>query len=201
MAREQDVGIDDLLGAPAEGEPEPDPQSEPEPARSWRTRLWWTALVAAAVAGAAYVVSLPLGLKIPYILLFAGCFALLAVRRAVRAVAAPRMTVGVRPPAPVDPRIDPTRVPDGIELALGRWNNRLSASERDPQRFLSVVRPRLAEIAEERLRQRHGVSRADDPQRARQLMGERLWTFLFAPLTGVPNPRELADVVEDMEKL
>ncbi|NJC70251.1 hypothetical protein HC031_11090 [Planosporangium thailandense] len=197
MARERDVGIDDLLGAPAEGEAEPQPGT----GRPVRSRRWWTALVAAVVSGAAYVVSLPLGLKIPYILLFSGCFALLAVRRAVRAVAAPRMTIGTDRPSPVAARIDPTRVPDGIELALGRWDTRLSESERDPKRFMSIVRPRLAEIADERLRQRHGVSRVDDPARARQLMGERLWTFLFSPLGAVPNPRELADVVEDMEKL
>jgi hypothetical protein len=51
------------------------------------------------------------------------------------------------------------------------------------------------------LRQRHGVSRADDPRRARELMGERLWMFLFSPLASTPNPRELAAVVDDMEKL
>jgi hypothetical protein len=116
-------------------------------------------------------------------------------------VEAPRLTIGAEHLEPVTARIDPTQVADGIQLALGRWDSRLSWSERDPQRFMSVVRPRLADIADERLRQRHGVSRADDPRRARELMGERLWMFLFSPLASTPNPRELAAVVDDMEKL
>ena len=56
-------------------------------------------------------------------------------------------------------------------------------------------------LADERLRQRHGISRTGDPRRARELMGERLWAFLYAPPARPPNPRELAAVVEDMERL
>jgi hypothetical protein len=200
MARERDVSIDDLLGDPADGE------ADARPAQSGRTAtfgsgLFWAALVAAIGAGAAYVVLLPMGLKIPYILLFSVFFALLALRRALRVVTAPRLTIGAEPPSPVTTRIDPTQVADGMQLALDRWNTRLSWSERDPQQFMSVVRPRLADIADERLRQRHGLTRAEDARRARELMGERLWTFLFSPLASVPNPRELAAVVDDMEKL
>jgi hypothetical protein len=196
MARERDASIDELLGDAADGEPE---------ARHERPRrgsgLLRVALIAAAVAGAAYVVSLPVGLKIPYILLFAVFFALLALRRAVRVVEAPRMPTGAEPPSTVAAHVDPTRVADGLQLALDRWDSRLASAERDPQRFMSVVRPRLADIADERLRQRHGLRRAEDPWRARELMGERLWTFLFSPTAGAPNRAELAAVVDDMEKL
>jgi hypothetical protein len=197
MALERDVGIDDLLGGMAEGGPE----SRPEPAATVRSGLLRAAVIAAGIAGAAYVVSIPMGLKIPYILLFSVFFALLVLRRALTAVQAPRMTIGAEPPEPATARIDPIRVADGIQLALGRWVTRLSWSERDPQRFLSVVRPRLAELADERLRQRHGVSRAEDPVRARELMGERLWMFLFSPSASAPSPRELAVMVDEMEKL
>jgi hypothetical protein len=200
MVRERDVSIDDLLGDPADRETEARPAPS-EPTAAFGSGLFWMALVAAIGAGAVYVVLLPMGLKIPYILLFSVFFALLALRRALRVVEAPRLTIGAEHLEPVTARIDPTQVADGIQLALGRWDSRLSWSERDPQRFMSVVRPRLADIADERLRQRHGVSRADDPRRARELMGERLWMFLFSPLASTPNPRELAAVVDDMEKL
>ncbi|HEV7964655.1 MAG TPA: hypothetical protein VGP57_19080 [Actinoplanes sp.] len=202
MARERDVSIDDLLGRPADADAEGEARpARPEPAATLASGLFWAGMVAAIVAGAVYVVLMPVGLKVPYILLFSVFFALLALRRAVRVVEAPRLTVGAPTGSPAATRIDPTRVADGVQLALGRWNTRLSWSERDPRQFMAIVRPRLAEIAEERLRQRHGVTRATDPRRARELMGERLWTFLFEPLSRTPNPRELAAVVDDMEKL
>jgi hypothetical protein len=111
------------------------------------------------------------------------------------------MRLAVAPDRPPGARIDPTEVPDGIQLALGRWDARLSWSERDPPRFMSAVRSRMAEIVDERLRQHHGCTATSDPRRARELMGERLWTFLFSPLARTPNPGELAAVVDDMEKL
>ncbi|GAA1816271.1 hypothetical protein HC028_10200 [Planosporangium flavigriseum] len=193
MAPERDVGIDELLGVPADAE------VEVRPAKAATLGPLRAAGIALIIAGAAYAVLLAAGFKIPYILLFAMSFALLILWRALRVVEAPRLSVGA-PPRPAA-RIDPTQVADGMQLALGRWETRLSWSEQDPQRFIADVRPRLADIADERLRQRHGVTRADDPWRARELMGERLWTFLFAPLASAPNPRELAAVVDDMEKL
>ncbi|GII24133.1 hypothetical protein [Planosporangium mesophilum] len=200
MARERVVGIDELLGGEPEPEGPPRP-ARPEPAGTLASGLFWTVVVAAITAGAAYVVLAATGVKVPYVLLFSLFCALLALRRAIRTVEAPKLTVGA-PAGSSDPaRIDPTRVADGMELALARWDTRLGWSERDPHRFMSVVRPRLADIAEERLRQRHGVTRDTDPRRARQLLGERLWTFLFEPLTRIPNPRELAAVVDDVEKL
>jgi hypothetical protein len=162
-------------------------------------QLFFSVLVAALCAAAVDVVLLPLGVRVPYLLLFSVFFALVVLRRALRRVSAPRMRTGAMP-AP-GARIDPTEVPDGIQLAVGRWDARLSWSDRDPPRFMSAVRSRMAEIVEERLRQHHGFTAASDPRRARELMGERLWTFLFSPLARTPNPGELAAVVDDMEKL
>jgi hypothetical protein len=201
MAREEEelASIDELLATTDEGEA----QAAAPPRRStFVSRLFRSALIAVICAGAAYVVLRPLGIKVPYILLFAGFLALLAMWRALRAVTPTRrLTVGAVPVAPVIGGVDPDELADGIQLAVGRWDTRLSWTERDPQRFVSAVRPRLAEMAEERLRQRRGVDPYADPRRARELMGERLWAFLYAPLAQNPNPRELAAVVDDMEKL
>ncbi len=196
--------IDELLAADAEAEGEGEGEADaagPGRGATLARRLLWSAVLAAICAAALYVVLLPLGFKVPYPLLFSGFLALVVLRRALREVAAPVLRLGAMPAAVRDTRIDPTEVPDGIQLALDRWKARLSLIERDPSRFMSNVRPRLAEIVDERLRQRHGVSRVSDPRRARELMGERLWMLLFSPLARAPNPGELAAVVDDMEKI
>jgi hypothetical protein len=207
MIRDRDEGedlasIDELLAAAAG----PDLDADLDVPGSGRgaalvRQLFFSVLVAVLCAGAVDVVLLPLGVKVPYLLLFSVFFALVVLRRALRWVAAPKMRMGVMPALAPGARIDSTEVPDGIQFALGRWDARLSWSDRDPPRFMSAVRSRMAEIVEERLRQHHGFTAAGDPRRARELMGERLWTFLFSPLARTPNPGELAAVVDDMEKL
>jgi hypothetical protein len=196
------ASIDELLAADAG----PDLETDVDAPGSGRgaavaRQVFRAVLVAALCAGALDVVLLPLGVKVPYPLLFSFFFALVVLRRALRQVAAPRLRLGAVPTTAPGTRIDPTDLPDGMQLALGRWDARLSWSERDPPRFNTAVRSRMAEIVEERLRQHHGFTAASDPRRAGELMGERLWTFLFSPLARTPNPGELAAVVDDMEKL
>lgn len=207
MLHDRDEGvdlasIDELLAADAG----PDLETAVDAPGSGRgaavfRQVFRAVLVAALCAGALDVVLLPLGVKVPYPLLFSVFFALVVLRRALRQVAAPRLRLDAVPTTAPGTRIDPTDLPDGMQLALGRWDARLSWSERDPPRFNTAVRSRMAEIVEERLRQHHGFTAASDPRRARELMGERLWTFLFSPLARTPNPGELAAVVDDMEKL
>jgi hypothetical protein len=207
MIRDRDDGeelasIDELLAADAGPDLEPD-LDVPGSGRgaAIARQLFVSVLVAALCAAAVDVVLLPLGVKVPYPLLLSVFFALVVLRRALRRVAAPRMRTGALAALAPSARIDPTEVPDGIQLAVGRWDARLSWSDRDPPRFMSAVRSRMAEIVEERLRQHHGCTSTSDPRRARELMGERLWAFLFSPLARTPNPGELAAVVDDMEKL
>lgn len=194
------ASIDDLLGGGREPEPAPDPVVVPAGARSagWVLRA---AAIAMAAAGAVYVVLIPVGYRIAYPLLCAGFFALAAVRRALGAVRWHRLRLGTVPAAPALGGVDPDEMADGVKLAVARWEMRLSWTVRDAGRYESVVRDRLAEIADERLRQRHGVTRASDPRRAREIMGERVWTFVYSPLARPPNRRELAAVVDDMEKI
>jgi hypothetical protein len=92
-------------------------------------------------------------------------------------------------------------VPDGLMLAIARWDNMMDWSHTDAARFNRKVRPRLAEVVDERLRQRHGVDRATDPARARAVLGDPLWTFVTTPSRRPPNPRELEQIVSALEKL
>lgn len=143
------------------------------------------------------------GVAVPYALAFTAALAVLVLRRLVRLVAAP-------PP----PRAALTRTStldddgtyqwgsgDGLRFAVGRWESRLEWGHDSADRFARGLQPRLAEIVDERLRLRHGVSRASDPVRARQLLGEPLWTFLQGPVGKVPGPREFAALVARMEEL
>lgn len=199
MPAEQEplASIDDLLAGPMTEEipralaPAPTPRAAP-----W---LFWASVVSALAAAAVFVVTLAVGYKISYLLLFCSFFALVSLRRALTTLAAPRLVVGAEPKASAPTDADERA--DGLQLALTRWRKRMATSQREPDRFASAVRPRLAEIADERLRQRHGVTRVSDPRRAREIMGEQLWTFLISPLARTPNPRELASVVKDMEKI
>lgn len=92
-------------------------------------------------------------------------------------------------------------IPDGLMQAIARWDTMMDWSHTDASRFHRKVLPRLAEVVDERLRQRHGVDRAADPMRAKAVLGDPLWTFLTAPSRRPPHPRELEQIVTALEKL
>jgi hypothetical protein len=93
------------------------------------------------------------------------------------------------------------QVPDGLLLAVSRWDTMMDWSHTDAARFNRKVLPRLAEVVDERLRQRHGIDRANDPTKARTILGDPLWTFVTTPGRRPPHPRELDQIVSALEKL
>ena len=90
---------------------------------------------------------------------------------------------------------------DTLRIAVRRWEQQLDWSHNDGERFSRIVLPALTELADERLRLRHGVSRASDPRRARELMGEPLWQVLHDPGRRPPKAREMSAVVDALEKI
>jgi hypothetical protein len=82
-----------------------------------------------------------------------------------------------------------------------RWEHRLSWSQSDPDAFSRNVLPVLAELTDERLRLRHGITRASDPRRARELIGEPMWALLSEPGRRAPKSRDLATYVDTLERL
>ncbi|HEX6497995.1 MAG TPA: hypothetical protein VF054_03075 [Micromonosporaceae bacterium] len=187
------TSIDDLLSG--DDEPVPSP-ARPKSLRRWVvTTLLFSALAAALLD----VVLRASGYAVPFALAFMVFLALAVLRRAVVAVAPPKL---VDPGSAVDDEVSYRVAPsDGLHTATLRWNNRLEWTRDEADRFNQTVRPVLVEIVDERLRLRHGVSRDADPARARQLLGDPLWGLLAGPVAKMPTPRQLADLVSRMEEL
>ena len=90
---------------------------------------------------------------------------------------------------------------DSLRAAVRRWEQRLDWSQSDADRFSRNVLPVLAELTDERLRLQHGITRASDPRRARELIGEPLWQVLDDPGRRRPSKQDLAGYVEALERL
>ncbi|WP_326560944.1 hypothetical protein [Micromonospora sp. NBC_01796] len=198
---ERTASIDDLLGSDELIRLREEPE-EP-PGRRRRIGPWiWPVLIAAGFT-AVTVVGLrmfALGISVPAV--FAAWLALLLLRRATARVKAPaHRTVQPMRSSAADDGMYNFGALDGLRGVVDRWENKLVWSHAEPGRYAKGVHPSLGELVDERLRQRHGVTRASDPARARALLGEQVWKFLDSPPKRTPPPRDLAVIVAQLEKL
>ena len=90
---------------------------------------------------------------------------------------------------------------DSLRAAVRRWELRLDWSQSDADRFSRNVLPVIGELTDERLRLRHGITRASDPRRARKLVGEPLWQLLDDPGRRPPRRADLETYVQALERL
>ncbi|WP_406075062.1 hypothetical protein [Micromonospora sp. NBC_01638] len=190
------TSIDDLLAF----EEEEAPAGPPARGSRWgpllRLLAWAAGVVAVLLVGLRAV-----GLQVSLPVLIAGVLAVLAVRR-ITAMLAP-------PPPPPGRRVGKGEedgsynwgARDALRGAINRWERPLDWSNTRLERFTEVVLPRIGELADERMRLKHGVTRESDPARARVLLGARLWTFLATPPRRTPSPRDLAVIVAELEKI
>ncbi|MEU4639074.1 hypothetical protein [Micromonospora sp. NPDC023814] len=191
------TSIDDLLSF-----------EEERPGRAGRSRGGRVGRVFRALAGIAAVVVVlvaglrVVGLQVSLLVLVAGVVALFVVRRVVAALAPPPPSrAGARVPAGDDDGTWNWGARDALRTAINGWERPLDWCESSRERFAERVLPWLGELADERLRQRHGLTRESDPARARDLLGDRLWTFLSTPSRRPPSPRDLAAIVAELEKI
>ncbi|MFE0589631.1 hypothetical protein [Micromonospora echinospora] len=187
------ASIDDLLRF------EEEPAGRPERRRGgWLRWLLRTVLVTGAATAVLVAVLRAVGFTVSLPVLVAGVLALLGVRTVTGRLAPP-------PPSRRSTRVtgpdEPPPAGDALRTAVDGWALPLAWATSEPERFTRVVLPRITELADERLRQRHGMTRESDPARARALLGERLWTFLAAPGRRPPSPRDLAAIVAELEKI
>jgi hypothetical protein len=187
--------IDDLLGH--EDEPPPAPRRR----QGTVVRLARDVLLAAALAGVVVLGFRAADVSLAYWLAFAGAYGLLALRRVV-ALVAPAPASQARSRATGEESGEYAwGSGDGLRRAVVRWERRLDAETPDLPRFVRVTQPALAEIVDERLRQRHGLTRASDPARARELLGDPLWVLLAAPVRRPITPKQFEVLVARLEQI
>ena len=182
---------------------------EPEPVRvadprneSWIPRAGLSAFLSSAVA---YTLFHILGLAPPYPLILGVCIGGVLVRRAVAFAREPRSHTRNVIRAPKPARAIGSggwfTSDDGMAEAIRRWDRRLEWGSTAPERFNHTITGRLAELVDERLRQRHGITLAGDPRRAHALVGDEVWRLITGPAARVPSPRDVYQLVQRMERL
>jgi hypothetical protein len=157
-----DTKLDDLFG-----EVEPAAGPAPSGRRLALTAVVQTFLVTAVLFTVLRLIgldpSLPLVLGIS-----AGAVLVRLAAASVREPRGRRISDLMRPPRH---RREPATRSDGVLMAVRRWDRRLANTD-------SGLSASLGDLADERLRQRHGLTRASDPARARALLGEPVWALL-----------------------
>ena len=200
MSRDADGGLEGLFG----GRPEEVVVAEPEEVvEKPRSRVGWILRNVALIAVATVVTVAGLRsrvISVSVLLIVAAFVALRLLMLAVSEVAPPPL------PRPAVRRGEDDgdyrwAGTDTLRAAVRRWEQQLDWSQREPDSFSRNVLPVLAELTDERLRLKHGFTRASDPQRAREVLGEPLWQFLDEPGRRTPKPRELSAYVEALEKI
>ncbi|WP_031168841.1 hypothetical protein [Streptosporangium roseum] len=123
---------------------------------------------------------------------------ILAAAAALAVVIVRRIPV-IPPKPPVPPRAAAAAESADRAFAQARWwEHRLASTRDDLPRFRSLVQRRLAELAVERLRRRHG---AIGPGRAAEILGGELYELITVPVTAVPTRVELARLIARIEEI
>lgn len=192
-----DGGLDDLFGGggtTSRRRPE-----EPESVVKRRSVAVTLIVNAVVIVLAAVVVTAGLrtvDLSISPLLLGSLLLGLRLLIHAVRSVAPP--------PAPrlrSKTGADSVPVADALRSAVRRWERNLDRAHSDPELYARNVLPVLAELTDERLRLRHGITRASDPRRARELLGDDLWSALAEPGRRGLKARDVETYLDTMERL
>ncbi|MBN1172487.1 MAG: hypothetical protein JXA67_09980 [Micromonosporaceae bacterium] len=197
-----EVGLDDLFGRT--GTLPVARQGIRSPGARWLLgRLFLAGAGSAVIYSSLYF----LGLVIPFALILVVVFVAAWLKHLLGWVAAPPLPPqitgrGIRPlaadagDAPLPAEDDR----DGVAVAVGEWAGRLAVSGGGASGRSTIVAS-LGDLADERLRLRHGITRASDPQRAREMMGEHLWRMLHNPSAGGPTPRDMEVFIQRIEEL
>jgi|SRR5689334_20222927 len=203
---DRDVGLDELFEvAPA---PKEKRRSRPFGPRWWLRRVLAAVIVAAGIFVVFYVIRVGL----PFLLIVATVLSVMVLHGALMMVRDDplppevsgrglHVTVDDNLHGPLEGLRHSIAPTDGVRYAINRWEDRLSWGERDGPRFASIVLPRLADLIDERLRQRHGFTAKADPERARAVLGEDLWRFMTQVTTRAASPRDVASIIAMVEGL
>ncbi len=197
MSRERDDGgLEELFGFTDEPVAGDRPTEQRPPSRAaWLIRNALLVAVATVVTVAGLRIA---GTRVNILIVIAAFAALRLLMLAVAEVAPPPLGRAAARRAAEEPGGYRWAGTDSLRAAVRRWEQRLEWSQSDAARN---VLPGLAELTDERLRLRHGITRASDPRRARELIGEPLWQMLGDPGRRPPKRQELVNFVEALERL
>ncbi|MGK5680935.1 hypothetical protein [Actinoplanes sp. URMC 104] len=188
-------GLDDLFGS--RDEPPAGDEAEAPRRRSWLGWIVRNVLLVGVASAVVIAVMRMNDLDISVVFVVAALTGLRLVLLAVAEVGAP--------PAPKrsDRRghADGTGGTDSLRAAVRRWEQNLERAHDDADLYSRNVLPVLAELTDERLRLRHGITRASDPRRARELLGDPLWAALHDRGRRTPKTREFESYVDVLERL
>jgi hypothetical protein len=166
--------------------------------RPWLLRA---VLPAFAVTAVAYTLSHAIGVAPPLLLLLAMVLGAFLIREAAASGREPgwrRARDVVRPLSPnVASQLEP---PDGVLAAVSVWDRRLERASAAPRHAAVLLMTHLGDVADERVRQRYGVTRATDPARVRAVLGEGT-TAVLGGTGRPPTDAELNAVVSRLEAL
>jgi hypothetical protein len=200
------VGLDELF----EAAPAP---KDKAPARPFGPRWWLRRVIAALlVSGGVFVVLYVIRVGLPFLLIVVTALAIMVLHGALGLVhddplpsevtgQGMQVTVDDHLHGPLEGLRHSVAPTDGVRFAINRWDDRLSWGERDAQRFATIVLPRLADLIDERLRQRHGFTAKADLARARAILGEDVWQFMTQRAGRVASPRDVASIIAKVEGL
>ena len=108
------------------------------------------------------------------------------------------------PQLPLEPAEAPSAGGGEYLARLRQLERRLEAASRDGSRYDRNVRPLLARLATERLRQKYGLDPRRHPVQAREVLGEQLWSLTIAPpepASPAPSYAQLRTLVDLIEAL
>lgn len=158
----------------------------------------WTIGITAAATGAVQTFSVLFGKRLDAWYVAGVVFLALILRKIVRMVRSSQEDrIPSVPPSPQTGLLVAKRP----FAEVNRWENRLAWSHGDPERYARAVVTRLRDLVDERLRQRHSVTLAADPGRARAILGEHLWGFLHHPVAATPTPAQLDWYIARIEEI
>jgi hypothetical protein len=175
--------------------------AEPAMRSPWLSRLWFRLALAAVIglAGGLAVLlagTLAQGWLRPELCLGIGLAAAVLVQL-VRETAA---DAEPREPAPQQSTADRSE----YLARLRQLERRLEAASRDGSKYDRNVRPLLARLVADRLRQKYGIDPGRQPERAREVLPDQLWSLLVPPPEpGSPPPTQaqLSALVDSIEVL
>jgi hypothetical protein len=181
----------------------PMPVEEPSPHKWLWNGLGGTFIVTVIVLMLLRVI----GFSAPFLLVLLVSAGAVAVRMLVRAVSERRwrrvgdLVRGVTGTRLISPGGWSLGSDDGMLQAIRRWDRRIEWGATNPARYAHTVAPQLAELVDDRLRQRHGLTRASEPARARAMLGESAWGTIH-PAPGVsPSMRDIFEALQRLESV